>query len=66
MERMPQAAENVRKTISVEEAGRRLGISRNSAYEACKNGQIPTIRIGRLLLVPIVPFERMLDPQRAA
>jgi excisionase family DNA binding protein len=52
-----------RRTISVEEAGKRLGISRNSAYEAVKPGEIPTIKIGRLLLVPEAPFERMLDPQ---
>ena len=39
-------------TYSVEEAGRMLGISRGSAYEAVRNGQIPSIRIGRRLLVP--------------
>jgi excisionase family DNA binding protein len=50
-----------RKTISVEEAGKRLGISRNTAYEAARKGQIPTLRIGRLLLVPEAAFERMLD-----
>ncbi len=62
---MDSAQSNVtgRKTISVEEAGKRLGISRNSAYEAAKRGEIPTIKIGRLLLVPEAPFERMIDPQ---
>lgn len=50
-----------RRTISVEEAGRRLGVSRNSAYEAAKRGEIPTIRIGRLLLVPEIAFERLFD-----
>jgi excisionase family DNA binding protein len=50
-----------RKTISVEEAGKRLGISRNTAYEAARKGQILTLRIGRLLLVPEAAFERMLD-----
>lgn len=49
------------RTISVEEAGRQLGISRNSAYEAARRGEIPVIRIGRLMRVPIVPFERLLD-----
>lgn len=53
-------AETRAKTMSVEEAGRWLGISRNSAYEAVKRGEIPTIKIGRLLLVPVAPFERML------
>ena len=50
-----------RRTITVEEAGRLLGIGRNSAYEAASKGEIPTIRIGRRLLVPLVAFERMLD-----
>ena len=48
------------KTISVEEAGKILGIARNSAYEAAKNGEIPTIRIGRLIRVPIPALERLL------
>lgn len=50
-----------RRTISVEEAGRRLGVSRNTAYEAAGRGEIPTIRIGRRLLVPVVAFERLLN-----
>ncbi|GJE48426.1 hypothetical protein GOFOIKOB_1456 [Methylobacterium tardum] len=48
------------KTISIDEAAAWLGISRNGAYEAAKRGEIPTIKIGRLLKVPVVPFERML------
>ena len=39
-------------TMSVEEAGKYLGISRGLAYEAARQGQIPTIRIGRRLRVP--------------
>jgi excisionase family DNA binding protein len=50
-----------RKTVSVEEAGKRLGVSRNLAYEAAKRGEIPTIKIGRRLLVPLAALERMLD-----
>jgi excisionase family DNA binding protein len=49
-----------RATYTVEEAGRKLGISRNSAYEAARSGQLPTIRIGRLLLVPKAALDRML------
>ncbi|POR40504.1 helix-turn-helix domain-containing protein [Methylobacterium sp. V23] len=50
-----------RKTISVEEAGRQLGLSRNTAYQAAGRGEIPTIRIGRRMLVPLVAFERLLN-----
>ena len=48
-------------TMTVEEAARALGINRNSAYEAARNGELPAIRIGRRLLVPKIAFERMLE-----
>jgi hypothetical protein len=38
--------------MSVEQAGHFLGLSRNGAYAAAARGDIPTIRIGRKLLVP--------------
>ncbi|MDP8928189.1 MAG: helix-turn-helix domain-containing protein [Actinomycetota bacterium] len=34
-------------TITVEQAGALLGISRRSAYRAAASGHIPTIRLGR-------------------
>jgi hypothetical protein len=50
------------KTISVPEAGKTYyGLSRDGSYEAAKRGEIPTIRVGRLLRVPIVAMERKLD-----
>jgi excisionase family DNA binding protein len=39
-------------TISVEDAARLLGISRGLAYESARRGELPTIRLGRRLLVP--------------
>ena len=48
-------------TISVPEAGRLLGVGRNSAYEAAARGEIPTIRIGRMLRVPKAALKRMLS-----
>jgi excisionase family DNA binding protein len=38
--------------MSVEEAAKLLGISRGLAYEAARRGELPTIRLGRRLLVP--------------
>ena len=49
------------KTVSVPEAGKWLGIGRNAAYEAARRGDIPTIKIGRLLRVPVVALERKLE-----
>jgi helix-turn-helix protein len=49
-------------TISVPEAGKRyFGLCRNAAYNAATRGEIPTIRIGRLLRVPVRALERMLE-----
>jgi len=49
------------RTVSVPEAGKWLGIGRNAAYEAARRGEIPTIKIGRLLRVPVVALERKLE-----
>jgi len=50
-------------TITVLEAARRLGIGKNQAYEAARQGQLPTIRFGRRLVVPVAAFEAMLAVQ---
>lgn len=39
-------------TITVEEAGGLLGLSRSAAYRAADKGELPTIRFGRRLFVP--------------
>jgi excisionase family DNA binding protein len=49
-----------RLTYSVEEAARTLGISRGLAYEAARNGDLPTIKLGRRLLVPRARLEELL------
>ena len=53
--------ETERIVFSVEEARQRLGISRNLMYEAIRTGQIPSIRIGRRILVPRAALQRMLE-----
>lgn len=54
-----------RATLTIVEAAHRLGVGRNQAYEAARAGQIPSIKIGRRLLVPRVPFEKMLTGEVA-
>lgn len=49
-----------KRVISLLEAGRLLGICRNSAYKYAATGQLPTIRLGRKLLVPLAEFEKIL------
>ena len=50
------------KTITVPDAGRiYFGLGRNASYDAAKRGDIPTIKIGRLLRVPVTAMERRLE-----
>jgi excisionase family DNA binding protein len=50
-----------RKVMTVPEAGAQLGLGRNASYSAAKRGDIPTIRIGKLLRVPVRALEQMLN-----
>jgi excisionase family DNA binding protein len=54
-----------RRTYSIPEAGKMLGISRGAAYDAARDGSLPTIKIGGRILVPKAALDRMLngDPE---
>jgi hypothetical protein len=55
-------SEDIALTISVPEAGKKyFGLCRNASYDAAARGEIPTVRIGRLLRVPVRALEGMLD-----
>lgn len=48
-------------TLTVPEAARLLGISRNAGYEACARGDLPgVVRIGRSLRVSRLALEEWL------
>lgn len=61
---IPDPAEQ--PTMTVEAAGGLLGVSRSTAYEAVRSGEIPSIRLGRRLLVPTAAIRRMLLLEAAA
>ncbi len=50
-----------KQTLTVEEAAKVLGISRNAAYSGARTGLLPVIRFGKRYLVPRVALERMLS-----
>jgi excisionase family DNA binding protein len=50
-----------RETLTVEETATILGIGRSAAFEACRTGAIPSIRIGRRLVVPRLALDRLLS-----
>ena len=55
------------KTITVPEAGELyFGLSRNASYAAAARGDIPTIKLGKLLRVPVAALEAMLNPKQSS
>jgi excisionase family DNA binding protein len=50
-----------RLVYDVPEAGQMLGLTRNASYEAAKRGDLPTIKIGKLIRVPKAAFHQMLE-----
>ena len=50
-----------RRTVTVQEAAKILGIGRDQAYNAARLGQLPVIKIGKRLLVSVPALERMLE-----
>lgn len=50
-----------RLTLTVEETGKMLGISRATAYQLANQGKLPVIRLGRRLLISKAGLERMVN-----
>ena len=49
-----------RRTLSVSEAARVLGISRAHAYDCVRSGELPSITLGRRVVVPRQAIEELL------
>lgn len=49
-----------RQTYTVTEVAKILGIGRNTAYEACNSGEIPTLRLGGRILIPRAAIDDLL------
>lgn len=60
MSTVPDPSVLLRPTMTVEEAGRLLGVSRATAYAAAKVGDLPTFRLNGRLVVPTAEIRRML------
>jgi len=52
-----------KRTISVVEMARVLGISRPKAYELANRADFPALHIGRRILVPVAAFDQWLQNQ---
>lgn len=51
---------SLRATHSVTEAATILGISRTTAYECVRTGELPSLRLRGRIVVPIVALEAMI------
>lgn len=49
-----------RLTLTVTEAAELLGISRATAYECVRTGEIPSLRLGGRILIPREKFDGLL------
>jgi excisionase family DNA binding protein len=58
--RREPGADSLCLTVSVENAARILGISRGAAYSHARDGSLPTIRLGKRLLVPRAALDKLL------
>ena len=47
-------------TVTVEQAAKLLGIGRSTAYELVHTGDIPSLRLGRRIVVPIAQLDQTL------
>ena len=47
-------------TLTVEDARKLLGLSRGLMYHAIRRGEIPSLRVGRRLLIPRAPLLKLL------
>jgi excisionase family DNA binding protein len=63
--RAEAAMRHERLTMSVEEASEVLGISRSLAYELVRRGDIPSLRLGRRLVVPVRGVEALVEQAAA-
>ena len=54
-------ADDDKLVLTIEEAGKLLGLGRSGTYEAARRGDIPTLRIGSRILVPKVALLKLLE-----
>lgn len=52
--------EGDRKTLTVLEAARMLGLSKNLMYDACRSGVIPSRVVGRRRILSVAAIEAWL------
>jgi excisionase family DNA binding protein len=60
-----KAGEAPVSVLSVKQVMRDLGLSKTAVYDAISRKEIPSIRVGRRILIPRIPYERMVRGEAA-
>lgn len=53
--------ESCPEVLTVQETSRLLRLGRNATYEAIRRGEIPSLRVGRRIVIPRAALERLLS-----
>jgi excisionase family DNA binding protein len=53
-----------RLTVRIREACRMTGIGRTKIYELIQEGEIETIKVGAMTLIPVAGLERFIEARR--
>lgn len=68
--RVVKSAKARRATVDAKVAFRRIGCSDTAGYAAIRRGDLPIVRVGRRVFVPVAALDRLLgiehDPLEAA
>jgi excisionase family DNA binding protein len=62
----PQKSGRETSVISIKEVAEMMGLSLGVVYGAVKSGQIPSITVGRRVVVPRAPFYRLIGREEGA
>ena len=52
---------DVKMVLTVDDVRKTLGLSRGLVYEAVRRGDIPSVRVGRRILIPKAALEKLLS-----
>lgn len=55
-----------KKTVTVKEAAKLLGVGINNAYELTASGRLRSVKIGRRVVVPVRELDAFLEREMAA
>jgi excisionase family DNA binding protein len=54
-------AQDTKRVFTVDEVAVELRISRATAYEMVRTGKIPSIKLGKRILIPVSELEKLLS-----